>query len=69
LSERYQIFSHTGKPRKGDSSEHIHSGRINRTPVDYSHVAIPQDVLRRARAVYQECRRQILANAADSVSI
>lgn len=69
LSERYQIFSHTGKARKGDTSERIHSGRIDRTPVAYSHIAIPEDVLREAREVYRECRRQIIGNAADSVSV
>ncbi|MFH2210025.1 MAG: hypothetical protein ABIJ01_00100 [Pseudomonadota bacterium] len=69
LSERYQVFSHTGKARKGDSSERIHSGSIDRTPVDYSHVSIPEDVLRAAREVYRECRRQIIGNAADSVSL
>ncbi len=69
LSERYQIFSHTGKARKGDSSERIHSGRIDRTPVDYSHVVVPEDVLRTAREVYRKCRRQIIGNAADSVSL
>lgn len=69
LSERYQIFSHTGKARKGDSSERIHRGTIDRTPVDYSHVAIPEEVLRAAREVYRECRRQIIGNAADSVSL
>jgi hypothetical protein len=69
LSERYQIFSHTGKARKGDSSKRIHSGSIDRTPVDYSHVSIPEDVLRAAREVYRECRRQIIGNASDSVSL
>lgn len=69
LSEHYQIFSHTGKARKGDSSEHIHSGKINRTPVDYAHVTIPEDVLRMAREVYRECRRQIIGNAADSLGL
>jgi len=69
LSERYQTFSHTGKPRKGDSSERIHSGVIDRTPSDYSHIAIPEAVLRRAREVYRECRREIIGNAADSVSL
>lgn len=69
LSERYQIFSHTGKARKGDSSERIHSGSIDRTPVDYSHIVIPEDVLRTAREVYRECRREIIGNAADSVSL
>ena len=69
LSERYQIFSQTGKAKKGDSSERMHSGRIDRTPVDYSHIAIPEDVLRAAREVYRECRRQLIGNAVDSVSL
>lgn len=69
LSERYQIFSHTGKARKGDSSERIHSGAIDRTPNDYSHIAVPEDVLRRAREVYRECRGQIIGNAADSLCV
>jgi len=67
LSEQYQIFSHTGKARKGDSSGRIHSGKIDRTPVDYSHIAIPEEVLRRAQEVYRQCRRQIIENAADSI--
>ncbi|MDD5241519.1 MAG: hypothetical protein PHG47_07345 [Sulfuricella sp.] len=69
LSERYQIFSHTGKARKGDSSERIHSGRIDRTPIVYPHIVIPEDVLHTAQEVYRECRRQIIGNAADSVSL
>jgi hypothetical protein len=69
LSERYQIFNQTGKARKGDSSARIHSGRIDRTPVDYSHIAIPEAALRKAREAYRECRRQIIGNAADSVSL
>lgn len=69
LSERYQIFSHTGKPRKGDSSPRIHSGSIDRTPVDYSHVSVPDKVLNEAREVYRECRRQIIEKAADSLKI
>lgn len=69
LSERYQIFNQTGKARKGDSSGRIHSGRIDRTPVDYSHISIPEDVLRAAQKVYRECRQQIVGNAADSVSL
>jgi hypothetical protein len=68
LSERYQVFSHTGKAGKGDSSQRIHRGSIDKTKVDYSHIAISQDVLRKAREVYQECRRQIIGNAADSLS-
>ncbi|MEN6585360.1 MAG: hypothetical protein ABFE02_04810 [Sulfuricella sp.] len=69
LSERYKIFSHTGKARKGDSSERIHSGNIDKTPVDYSHIDIPEEVLRAARDAYRECRREIIGNAADSVRV
>lgn len=66
LSEEYQIFSHTGKVRKGDSSQRIHSGKINRTPTDYAHVLIPENVLTKAQEVYRECRRQIIGKAKDS---
>lgn len=69
LSERYQVFSHTGKPRKGDSSARIHSGSIDRTPVDYSHVSVPEEVLSKARKAYRECRRQIFEKAADSLRV
>ena len=69
LSERYQAFSQTGKAGKGDSSKRIHSGSIDKTKIDYSYIAIPQDVLRAAREVYQECRRQIIGNAVDSASL
>lgn len=69
LSERYQLFSQTGKARKGDSSERIHSGRIDRTPIDRSHIAIPEDVLCKAREVYRVCRREIIGNAADSICL
>jgi hypothetical protein len=69
LSDRYQVFSHTGKTGKGDSSQRIHSGSIDKTRIDYAHIAIPEDVLRAAREAYKECRRQIIENAADSVSL
>ncbi len=69
LSEQYQVFSQTGQPRKGDSSVRIHSGSIDRTPVDYSHVPVPKDVLNEARAVYQECRRRIIEKAADALGV
>jgi hypothetical protein len=67
LSERYQVFSHTGKAGKGDSSPRIRSGRIDKARVDYAHVAIPPEALRQARAAYEACRRQIISGAADAV--
>jgi hypothetical protein len=69
LSERYQVFSQTGKSRKGDSSARIRSGSIDRTPVDYSHVSVPEKVLSEACEVYRECRRQIIEKAADSLRV
>ncbi len=67
LSEHYQRFSQTGKPRKGDSSMHIHSGRIDRTPITYPHIVLPETVLRTAQEAYQVCRHTIIKSAADSL--
>lgn len=69
LSEQYEVFGHTGKARKGDASARLRSGRIDRTRSDYSEMAIPQDVLERAREVYRECRAQLIAGAADCVCL
>ncbi|ODU50716.1 MAG: hypothetical protein ABS92_02110 [Thiobacillus sp. SCN 63-374] len=69
LSERYEVFGHTGKARKGDASARLRSGRIDRTRSNYSEMAIPQDVLERAREVYRECRAQLIAGAADCVCL
>lgn len=67
LSARYQIFSQTGKPRKGDSSVRIHSGTIDRTPVTYPHIGLPEPILDAAQTVYRECRQTLLAHAADTL--
>ncbi|MBW8327630.1 MAG: hypothetical protein K0M48_00220 [Thiobacillus sp.] len=69
LSERYQTFSQTGKAGRGDSSARIHGGRIDRTRVDYSHIAIPEEALSAAQAAYRECREQMISGAADSVTL
>ena len=68
LSERYLVFSQTGKARRGDSSSRIHRGSIDRTPVDYSHVPVSEGVLDRAHEVYRECRRRIIEKAADALT-
>jgi hypothetical protein len=67
LTGRYQLFSQTGKERKGDSSRFIYSGTIEKSRVDYSHVKVPEDVMSRARETFRDCRSVIIANAADSV--
>jgi hypothetical protein len=69
LSERYAVFGQTGKARRGDSSARLRSGRIDRTRVDYSHIAIPEEALRVAQAAYRECRELIVSGAADSVAL
>lgn len=69
LSERYESFSHTGKAGKGDSSPRIQSGCIDQTRVDYSHIAIPENALRAARAAYLDCRERMIADAQDSLTL
>ena len=67
LSERYQLFSQTGKPGKGDSSGLIRSGKIQCARTDYAHIRVPAELLGRAFEVYRDCRAAIRAHAADSV--
>ena len=69
LSGRYQIFSQTGKAGRGDSSDFILSGKIEKTRSDYSHIHLPEAALSEAMEVYRDCRLQIIANAADSVVV
>ncbi|WJW74918.1 hypothetical protein QVG61_10465 [Thiohalobacter sp. IOR34] len=69
LAGHYQSFSQTGKAGKGDSSKRIYSGRIHRTPTDYSHVSVGVAELARARKVYEACRTLIVARAKDAVTL
>ena len=68
LSERYEVFSQTGRARRGDTSGRVQSGRIDRARTDYSHVAIPEAVLEEARAAYRECREGIIEGAAEMLT-
>ncbi len=67
LSEHYQVFSQTGIAGKGDSSELIRRGKIEKTRTDYSHISLPEETLSRAREVYRDCRSKIIDHAAESV--
>lgn len=69
LSTRYQTFSQTGKAGRGDSSGRIHSGSIDKTKIDYSHIAIPENAMSRAQTVYRECRERMIKGAADSATL
>ena len=67
LSDRYNTFSQTGKPRKGDSSPLIHSGEIDQSASDYSHVLLPRQLLQRATSAYREYRQTMIDNAGDRI--
>ncbi|MDA8129036.1 MAG: hypothetical protein M0Z73_10105 [Betaproteobacteria bacterium] len=67
LSARYEVFSQTGKVRRGDTSERMLRGGIDKARTDYSHIAIPEVVLDEAREAYETCRRQIISSADDSL--
>ncbi len=69
LSDSYTIFSQTGEDRKGDSSKHIHSGKINRAKNDYSTITVPDERLQLARQVYRDYRQLIVDGATDAVMI
>ncbi|HFD80343.1 MAG TPA: hypothetical protein ENK05_08145 [Gammaproteobacteria bacterium] len=66
LEPRYRLFSQTGKPRMGDSSGLIRSGRIRRTRSDYSHIELPREELVQALDRYRGCRAQLIDHARDS---
>lgn len=69
LSERYEVFSQTGRARRGDTSERMRSGGIDKARSDYSHVVIPEAVLDEAREAYRECREEIVGRARGAVTV
>lgn len=69
LSERYEVFSQTGKARRGDTSERVRSGHIDPARTDYSHIAIPDKALSVAREAYRDCRQAIVERAADALVV
>lgn len=69
LDDCYDIFSQTGKGRKGDSSKKIQSGKINKMKSDYSAITIPKESMKMARQAYRDSRQQIIGSAAESVTL
>jgi hypothetical protein len=55
LSERYETFGHTGVDC-GDTSDRIKLGRIDRSKREYRDIAVPDDLMVRARTAYEHCR-------------
>jgi len=69
LTERYETFSLTGLARSGDSSPTIRSGRISQSASEYSDIALPPELLDKAREAYRDCRRRIIDSAAESLTL
>ena len=69
LSDRYQTFSLTGKARAGDSSELINSGKIEASEEDFSGIELEAKHISQAEQAYAECRRVMLGNARESLTL
>ncbi|WP_181898350.1 sulfotransferase family protein [Alteromonas aestuariivivens] len=53
LSSEYRQFSRTGQRRSGDTSVHIHAGRVVRTTTN-EHLTLPKGALASARMVHRQ---------------
>ena len=60
LTTEYQLFENTGKPRAGDSSDKIKSGKIAQATRPPSIEGFSPALLEQAEAVYDECRACLL---------
>lgn len=67
LSENYQLFSQTGKPRLGDSSDNMKKGRIVKAQSNYENIEIPSQLLDQAITETRSHRDLIIKNAIDSM--
>jgi hypothetical protein len=65
LTEQYQIFSQTGKPRRGDSSDNMKKGRIVKLQTNYKNIDIAPHLLIKAEAEINKLRPLILAHAIE----
>lgn len=68
LSERYQIFSLTGKARAGDSSSLINSGKIEVSGSGYPGIQLEPHYLSRAEQAYKEYRNVMLKHAGEALT-
>lgn len=67
LSDRYRIFSLTGKAGAGDSSDFINSGKIESSESQYPEVKLDAHHLSRAEQAYAEYREVMLRHARASL--
>ena len=60
LSPEYQVFSKTGTPQAGDSSDMIKSGTIKQRQQSYPDIEVPPERLAEAEQVYREVRECLM---------
>ena len=69
LSKDYQLFSQTGKPRAGDSSTVIQSGRIVKESTNYSRIELDEALLILAQEAYTNHRSIFIENALEQKTV
>ncbi len=67
LSDKYAIFSLTGKERAGDSSENMTQGKIITQQNNYADINIPDNLLKQINMETGNFRKQIIEHAIDSI--
>ncbi|MBE9526557.1 MAG: hypothetical protein IME94_06230 [Proteobacteria bacterium] len=67
LTENYQLFPLTGKPRSGDSSENMKKGRIVKQNSNYDDIKIPEDLLQQAIEQSQQYRQLLVSHSIESI--
>ena len=68
LTEDYQVFSLTGKPRVGDSSINMKKGQIIKHQTNYDEIKMPSQLVHKAVTETRQYRRRIIAHAMDSIT-
>ncbi|MCW8931213.1 MAG: sulfotransferase [Gammaproteobacteria bacterium] len=68
LTENYQVFSLTGRPRIGDSSENMKKGTIVKQQTNYDEIEIPTKLLQEVTLEAEKYRHLIISHAIDSMT-
>jgi len=64
LNTEYTIFKNTGKPKFGDPSDKIKSGRIIKTN-EHNEILIPKEILEQGQIHYERCKKILSSNAVN----
>ncbi|WP_156104062.1 sulfotransferase family protein [Shewanella mangrovi] len=60
LGNRYNKFNNTGRPRYGDSSDNINTGKVVKT-LPHDEIEIPASLLEKAESAYLRCYAKLSA--------